>query len=121
MRTMFKSSQLSEQHCFVLDNMPEAAYSASEIDRQLIELAHWQFENGFIARKYVFANYYKTIAFVNSIAWQIHTEDHHPELLVTYSECLVKFNTHAVGGISINDFICAAQVNAIFARGEGGR
>ena len=53
------------------------------------------------------------MAFVNAVAWVAHVEDHHPELLVSYGGCRVRFNTHSVGGISVNDFICAAKVDAL--------
>ena len=69
-------------------------------------------------RQFAFGDYYETLAFINAIAYVIHAEDHHPELTVTYNRCAVRFDTHSVnegkGGLSINDFICAAKVNAIF-------
>jgi 4a-hydroxytetrahydrobiopterin dehydratase len=49
------------------------------------------------------------------MAWICHTEDHHPDMQVSYNRCVVRFNTHSVGGVSINDFICAAKVNALVA------
>ena len=54
-----------------------------------------------------------TMAFVNAVAWIAHREDHHPDLLVSYNRCTVRFNTHSVGGLSINDFICAAKVDGL--------
>ena len=53
------------------------------------------------------------MAFVNAVAWIAHREDHHPDLAVSYNRCTVRLNTHSVGGISRNDFICAAQVDAL--------
>jgi len=71
-----------------------------------------------IVKTFEFKNYYETLAFINAIAYVIHAEDHHPELTVTYNRCVVKFDTHTVnggrGGISINDFICAAKIDAVF-------
>jgi 4a-hydroxytetrahydrobiopterin dehydratase len=52
---------------------------------------------------------------VNALAWICNTEDHHPELAVSYSRCVVRFNTHSVGGISVNDFICAAKADALIS------
>ncbi|MDR3491845.1 MAG: 4a-hydroxytetrahydrobiopterin dehydratase [Gammaproteobacteria bacterium] len=60
-----------------------------------------------------FKNYYQTMAFVNAIAWQAHAENHHPDLEVGYNHCLVTFTTHAIDGLSENDFICAAKVNTL--------
>ena len=65
-----------------------------------------------ISRSFVFDNYYQTIAFVNVIAQIAHQQDHHPDLEVSYNRCQVTYSTHSVGGLSINDFICAAKINA---------
>lgn len=90
------------------------AMGDSEIHEQLRKLPNWVLSNGFIERRFSFENYHQTLAFVNAIAPMIHTQDHHPELLITYSHCTVRFNTHSVNGISINDFICAAKTDAIY-------
>lgn len=66
-----------------------------------------------ITRVYRFKNYYQTLAFVNAVAWIAHQEDHHPTLTVDYNRCQVLYNTHAVKGLSENDFICAAKVDAL--------
>ena len=66
-----------------------------------------------IARTYRFANYDETMAFVNALAWVAHREDHHPDLEVGYNRCRVRFTTHTVKGLSLNDFICAAKINAL--------
>ena len=55
------------------------------------------------------------MAFVNAVAWLSHREDHHPELQVGYNRCRVEYWTHAIGGLSENDFICAAKLDALFA------
>jgi 4a-hydroxytetrahydrobiopterin dehydratase len=66
-----------------------------------------------IRRAYRFKNYYETMAFVNALAWIAHREDHHPDLEVGYNRCQVVFSTHSVGGLSFNDFICAAKIDAL--------
>jgi len=69
-----------------------------------------------IARRYEFANFHETMAFVNAVAWIAHREDHHPELEVSFRACMVRYLTHAVGGLSENDFVSAAQVNRLVSR-----
>ncbi len=64
-----------------------------------------------ITRSFEFRDFHQTMAFVNAVAWIAHREDHHPDLEVGYGRCLVRFSTHAVGGLSQNDFICAAKVD----------
>jgi 4a-hydroxytetrahydrobiopterin dehydratase len=66
-----------------------------------------------IERTFTFKNYYETMAFVNAVAWIANTEDHHPDLAVHWGKCVVRWNTHAVGGLTDNDFICAAKVSAL--------
>ena len=68
-----------------------------------------------ITRKVAFKNYYQTMAFANSVAWIAHQNDHHPDMTITYRHCQLCFTTHSVGGLSINDFICAAKIDALLA------
>ena len=96
----------------------ETALTEAEIKEHLAAVDGWTLQDGKVVKTFTFKNYYETLAFVNAIAWPIHSDDHHPELVVTYSRCVVKFDTHSVnggrGGISENDFISAAKVDAIY-------
>lgn len=89
------------------------ALDAQRCDQLLTTLDGWQIEQGAIVKRYRFANYFQTIAFVNVAAWLSHREDHHPELLVGYGECRVAYHTHSIGGLTDNDFICAAKLDAL--------
>jgi len=86
-----------------------------EARKMLSELHDWQLDDSGkeIARNYKFKNYYETMAFVNALAWVAHREDHHPDLQVGYNRVEVRFSTHAIGGLSENDFICAAKIDAL--------
>lgn len=88
--------------------------SQAEINELLTQLPDWQQDGAKISKTYPFKNYYQTIAFVNAVAWMTHREDHHPDLAVSYNTCRVEYSTHAIGGLSENDFICAAKVDALF-------
>ena len=77
-------------------------------------LQGWALDGKAIAKTYQFTNYYETMAFVNATAWISHREDHHPDLVVGYDECRVSYVTHAIDGLSENDFICAAKLDALF-------
>jgi 4a-hydroxytetrahydrobiopterin dehydratase len=66
-----------------------------------------------ISKQYAFTDFYETIAFVNALACIANQEDHHPDLAVSYNKCKVSFSTHDAGGLTENDFICAAKVNAL--------
>ena len=90
--------------------------SSDDINRLLKQLhADWQFhaDPPELQRTCKFKNYYQTIAFVNALAWIAHQDDHHPELEVSYNRCVIHYSTHSIGGISENDFICAAKIDAL--------
>jgi len=86
----------------------------AEVKSNLVQLKGWEVVNGEIAKTYNFKNYYETMAFVNAAAWISHREDHHPDIEVGYNKCRVRYSTHAIGGLSENDFICAAKIDALF-------
>ena len=86
-----------------------------EITAELASLKGWCRDGETISKTYKFANYHESIAFMNASAWISHREDHHPDILVGYNSCKVSYVTHSVGGISQNDFVCAAKLDALFS------
>jgi len=66
-----------------------------------------------ISRRVALRGYLRVMAFANSVAWIAETQQHHPDLRIGYASCTVEFTTHAIGGLSRNDFICAARVDAL--------
>ncbi len=98
------------------------AATEAQLHEALAVLADWSVDNGRLVRTFRFADYHQTIAFVNAIAAVAHREDHHPELVVGYNRCTVRYDTHSVnggrGGLSENDFICAAKIDDAFRQGS---
>ena len=90
-----------------------APYSAQQAKELLAQLKGWIVEDGKLVKLYPFRNYYETMAFVNALAWISHREDHHPDLQVGYNKCRVEYSTHAIGGLSENDFILAAKIDEL--------
>ena len=68
-----------------------------------------------ISRQFTFPAYSRTLAFANAVAWIAITEGHHPVLTVSYGSCDVNYTTHAINGLSDNDFICAAKIDRLAA------
>ena len=66
-----------------------------------------------ISRDFTFSNFHETMAFVNAMAWIAHQQDHHPDFCTGYKHCKISYSTHAIGGLSINDFICAARIDRL--------
>lgn len=91
----------------------EAAKLLKEIDEDwaLIDEAH------LLAKSFHFPNFKKTIAFVNQVAEVAEEEGHHPDMTVSYGDVTIELMTHAIGGLSENDFILAAKIDEI-ARGK---
>lgn len=110
-------SELTEKHCVPCEGGAEplkedqVASLMAQID------AGWQAlaEPSRIEKTFEFSGYARTIAFANAVAWLATAEGHHPELIVNYGSCKVSWWTHAVGGLSDNDFICAAKVDQLAA------
>jgi len=105
-------SGLSGQKCKPCEG-GVAPLRKDEIDNLLKQLSGWEYVNGAIAKTYSFKDYYQTMAFVNAAAWISHREDHHPDITVGYNQCRVEYKTHAINGLSKNDFICAAKLDAL--------
>ncbi len=81
----------------------------------LADLPGWRLsEDGrMISRRFEFKGFYRTMAFINAMAWIVNGENHHPDFSAGYNYCEVGFTTHAIDGLSENDFICAAKVSAL--------
>jgi 4a-hydroxytetrahydrobiopterin dehydratase len=90
---------------------------APEVAREIIGALHsdWVIADDArsIHRLFTFAGYHRTISFVNAIAWIAESEGHHPDLTVNYGKVKVLYTTHAIGGLSENDFICAAKIDRL--------
>ncbi len=104
-------NDLAALHCKPLAG--PAAMDAGKIAAHLLRIDGWSLVEGAIEKSFRFADYHHTLAFVNAVAWIAHREDHHPDAAFGYNRCTLRFNTHSVGGISLNDFICAAKVDAL--------
>ncbi len=106
--------ELTEKTCrpYAKDESP---LSADVVESGVEQIPGWSANDDGteISRSFAFNNYYETMAFVNAMAWIAHQEDHHPNIEVGYKRCLVRFATHSIGGVSENDFICAAKLNRL--------
>jgi 4a-hydroxytetrahydrobiopterin dehydratase len=111
--TIVTAQDLARRRCKACEGGVDPL-KADDISRLLRSLDGWQLLNGAIARSYAFKDHYQTLAFVNAVAWISHRQDHHPDMTVGYKECRIAYVTHAIGGLSENDFICAAKVDALF-------
>ena len=109
-------SDLENKRCLPCEGGVEALDEAA-VKKHLAALpGNWIVNDEYtkIQRSFEFKNYYHTMAFVNAMAWMAHHENHHPDLEVSYNRVVVNYQTHAINGLSINDFICASKIERIF-------
>lgn len=109
------TSDLISKHCEACEGIGEALNS-TQITNLLSQIStKWQVsaDKRKIRRSYNFTNFYETMAFVNALAWLANLENHHPDLEIGYNYCIVNFTTHALNGLSQNDFICAAKTDKL--------
>ena len=105
---------LARAHC-IARRGSEHKLPQARVRELLPEIPGWELvEDGHaLSKTFKFDDYYRTIAFVNALAFIANREDHHPDLSVHYDRCVVRYSTHDVGGLSENDFICAAKADAL--------
>ena len=108
---------LRAQHC-VPRKGKDAGVDAAAVAAYLKDLPGWAkaTDGAAIAKTFKFDDYFHTMAFVNAVASIAHREDHHPDVEVHYNKCVVAYSTHDVGGLSLNDFICAAKVEDLLPK-----
>ena len=109
-------SDLIKKHCKGCEGSV-SPLSRVETENYLKQLDGWDLnpQNTEIQVTYAFKNYYHVMAFVNALAYISHKENHHPELEMSYNRCIVRYTTHAIGGLSENDFICAAKADNLIS------
>jgi 4a-hydroxytetrahydrobiopterin dehydratase len=106
------ANELLEKKCRPCEGkMPPL--DGAQVKNYLQKVNGWQAEGVQITKTFAFKNYYETVSFVNAVAWIAHREDHHPDITFGYKSCKVVYTTHAVKGLTENDFICAAKIDAL--------
>jgi 4a-hydroxytetrahydrobiopterin dehydratase len=103
---------LADRHCQACEGgiAPLDVAAATEM---LPPLPEWTLSGKYLEKTFAFRNHYEAMAFVNAVAWVSHRENHHPELTVGYKDVRVRYWTHAIDGLSENDFICAAKLEKL--------
>lgn len=106
---------LRAQECTALKGK-ENKLAAARANELLVLLPGWELgaDNAEIRKQYRFQDFVRALAFVNALGWIAERENHHPDVELGWGRCLVRFSTHDVGGLSMNDFISAAKAEALF-------
>ena len=106
---------LSEKKCAPCEGgvKPLTPAKAKLLSRKLHKDWNIAKDSKSLARSFKFKDFYRTMSFVNAVAYIANREDHHPDLEVVYDHCRVAYSTHSIGGLSVNDFICAAKLDRL--------
>ncbi|MGD9021782.1 MAG: 4a-hydroxytetrahydrobiopterin dehydratase [Lysobacterales bacterium] len=111
---MSDTCDLTQKHCLPCEGGVDAI-GREDAERMLADVPGWTLSDDgkMISRRFEFKGFLSTMSFINAMAWMVNREDHHPDFSAGYNYCDVGFTTHAIDGLSENDFICAAKVNAL--------
>lgn len=107
-------AELARQQCSTLSGSGHRLDEARAA-QLLALLPGWSRVDQRIEKEFRFRDYNATMAFANGVAWLAQRQNHHPDMTVGYNRCRVAYSTHDVGGLSMNDFISAAKIEALAA------
>ncbi len=108
-------SELAQRTCLPCEGGVDPL-SVAEAEQHRAQLhADWRIDidRPWLQRTFEFVGFSRTMAFVNAVAWVATVEGHHPQLIVDYGRCEVRYRTNAIDGLSLNDFICAAKIDRL--------
>lgn len=111
---MNTNHDLANSHCQPRKGAADAV-DADTIQALLAQLPGWELasDGKAIGKDFKFKDFHRTLGFINAVGFMANHEDHHPDLEAGYGHCHITWSTHDVGGLSMNDFICAARVEAL--------
>jgi 4a-hydroxytetrahydrobiopterin dehydratase len=92
-----------------------APLTKKDAEETMKHIPHWELDGGgrHIKRTFVFKDFAEAMQFVNKVAGVAEQEDHHPDISISWNKVTVDLSTHAIGGLSTNDFIVAAKLNSL--------
>ena len=103
---------LTEMKCIPIDK-GSPPMPLTEATKVLSEIPGWTLKNSTITREFKFKNFIEAMQFVNKVADLANSEDHHPDIHISYNKVRLDLTTHSIGGLSMNDFIVAAKANRL--------
>lgn len=108
------ATPLKDQSCSTIEKGSKPMIIPG-IESHIAQMQDWEAHLNYqtIYKTFPFKNYHQTVAFVNAVTWVAHKEDHHPEICFGYNRCTITLTTHSVKGLSLNDFILAAKIDAL--------
>ncbi len=103
---------LAQQHCKPLKG-PMNKLAEAQVSELIAQLPGWTLIEGQLSKQWAFKDFEQVISFVNLVAWLAQRENHHPDVVFGFNRVRVAYSTHDVKGLSMNDFVCAAKIEAL--------
>lgn len=88
-------------------------FNAEELLEKLSELDYWKVVDSKLLKRFNFANFAESLAFVNKVGEIAETHDHHPDIIFGWGYAEIYITTHDVGGITIKDIAVAKEIDAL--------
>lgn len=105
---------LVDKRCFPCEvgTVPLTLGKAEELLKQTVD---WQLDDGAkkISKRFKFKNFKDALAFVNKVGEVAEAEGHHPDIQLSWGKVMIELSTHSIKGLSENDFILAAKIDAL--------
>jgi 4a-hydroxytetrahydrobiopterin dehydratase len=106
--------ELKSKKCVPCEGgVPKLSNDLIAENKRLIHSGWELIENSKLRRSFKFVNFKQTMEFVNEVAYLAENEGHHPDMYVSYGSCVIELWTHALEGLSENDFILAAKIDEL--------
>lgn len=87
--------------------------SAEQAEEMMDQVPEWELQGNKLVRRFRFKDFKEAMAFVNSVADLAESEGHHPDIYISWNRVRLELTTHAIKGLSENDFIMAAKVSGL--------
>lgn len=90
-------------------------FDRERAEEYMVDVKGWTLspDSKSISREYKFADFIGSVNFINNVADVAEMEGHHPDIDIRYNKVLLTLTTHAIGGLSENDYIVATKIDAM--------
>jgi 4a-hydroxytetrahydrobiopterin dehydratase len=110
---MAAEAELVGRHCVACEK-GTPPLTTEEAALYLAQVPQWELRDGkSLRRRFRFKDFVEAMAFLNRVAQVAEEEGHHPDILISYNRVRIDLTTHAIGGLSENDFILAAKIDRL--------
>ena len=105
--------KLSDQKCVACEGDMTQLLTQEEVVKNLKQIRDWKLDSKALTKDFLFKDFVSAMKFTNSVAGIAEKEGHHPDMTISYDKVKITLSTHAINGISMNDFIVASKIDEV--------